>query len=377
MDYIATTLGLKVAYMPWNFTGDMPYFITDRYEIQKVTLGPTQALVLKLKAEFPTVSTLQKHIARIQKSEHFPVLIELETVSKYRRDTLIKAGIPFVVPGKQLYLPFLGAVLNERCDPEVGSAEKLLPSAQAIFFYYLYSKQDNIYISNAVRDLQYSAMSVSRASRQLVQTGLFEERKKGVRKLLIARYNRKEMFRRMHPNCSRYKESGGARCSNHYISEGTVYAAITQEIEKMLADGFLSRHSTKIIADYEKRLANMDVDIHQLSVKQEELSNALLEVYEAYTRHCTTKDEFKNQSEHLSMEHTDCEIKVQALIAEKGRCKEQLGKFIRLISALREYQESRTLTRELIEVFVERISIFPQQRIELVLVVPELAASLR
>jgi len=178
-------------------------------------------------------------------------------------------------------------------------------------------------------------------------------------------------------NCSRYKESGGARCSNHYISEGTVYAAITQEIEKMLADGFLSRHSTKIIADYEKRLANMDVDIHQLSVKQEELSNALLEVYEAYTRHCTTKDEFKNQSEHLSMEHTDCEIKVQALIAEKGRCKEQLGKFIRLISALREYQESRTLTRELIEVFVERISIFPQQRIELVLVVPELAASLR
>jgi len=154
-------------------------------------------------------------------------------------------------------------------------------------------------------------------------------------------------------------------------------AAITQEIEKMLADGFLSRHSTKIIADYEKRLANMDVDIHQLSVKQEELSNALLEVYEAYTRHCTTKDEFKNQSEHLSMEHTDCEIKVQALIAEKGRCKEQLGKFIRLISALREYQESRTLTRELIEVFVERISIFPQQRIELVLVVPELAASLR
>ena len=43
MDYIGTTLGLKVAYMPWNFTDDMPYFIKDRYEIQKVTLGPVQA----------------------------------------------------------------------------------------------------------------------------------------------------------------------------------------------------------------------------------------------------------------------------------------------------------------------------------------------
>ena len=89
------------------------------------------------------------------------------------------------------------------------------------------------------------------------------------------------------------------------------------------------------------------------------------------------KDEFKNQSEHLSVKHTDCEIKVRTLIAEKGRCKEQIGKLSRLISALREYQESRTLTKELVEAFIERISIFPQQRIELVLVAPELAASLR
>ena len=178
-------------------------------------------------------------------------------------------------------------------------------------------------------------------------------------------------------NCSSYKESGGARCSNHYISEGAVYSAITQEIEKMLADGFLSGHSTKIIADYEKRLANIDADIHQLSVKQDELSNALLEVYEAYTRHCTMKDEFKNQSENLITEHTDCEMKVRTLIAEKGRCKEQLGMLTRLISALREYQESRTLTKELVEAFIERISIFPKQRIELFLVAPELVASLR
>ena len=178
-------------------------------------------------------------------------------------------------------------------------------------------------------------------------------------------------------NCSSYKESGGARCSNHYISEGAVYAAITQEIEKMLADGFLSGHSTKIIADYEKQLANIDTDIHQLSVKKEELSNALLETYEACISHRIMKDDFKNQSERLSAEHTECEIKERTLIAEKGRCTEQIGKLNRLISALREYQASCTLTKELVEAFIERISIFPQQRIELVLVAPELAATLR
>lgn len=178
-------------------------------------------------------------------------------------------------------------------------------------------------------------------------------------------------------NCSSYKESGGTRCSNHYISEDSVVTAITQEIDKMLADGFLSGHSTKIIADCEKQLANIDADIHRLSVKQGELSNALLEAYEACISHRIMKDAFKKQSERLSAEHTECEIKERALIAEKGRCKEQLGKLTRLISALREYQDSRTLTGELVEAFIERVSIFPQQRIEIILVVTELAASLR
>lgn len=199
MDYIGATLGLKVTYNPWAFLNDMPYFITDRYDIQKVALGPVAALMITLKSDFPSVNTLQKHIVRIQKAEQIPVFIKLESISKYRRDALIQAGVPFVVPEKQLYLPFLGAVLTERCDPELESAENLLPSAQAIFFYYLYSKQDRIYVSNAVKELQYSAMSVSRAAKQLVQTGLFEECKEGVQKLLIAKYDRKEMFERMRP----------------------------------------------------------------------------------------------------------------------------------------------------------------------------------
>ena len=88
----------------------------------------------------------------------------------------------------------------------------------------------------------------------------------------------------------------------------------------MLADGFLSGQSAKIIAVYEKQLASIDAGIHQLSVKQKELSNALLEVYEACISHRITKEEFKNQSEHLSAEHTECEIKERTLIAEKGRC---------------------------------------------------------
>lgn len=199
MDYIAQTLGLEVTYTPWAAANDVPYFIADRYEITRMTIGSADALMLTLKTELPNIGTLKKHIARIQKAEAVPVVVKLESITRYCRDTLIKAGISFVVPGKQLYLPFLGAVLSERYEPKAAERMKLIPSAQVLFLYCLYGKRAQFYIQDAVRDLGYSAMSVSRAARQLVQTSLFEEHKKGVQKILSAKYDRKELFRQMLP----------------------------------------------------------------------------------------------------------------------------------------------------------------------------------
>ena len=57
MDYISEVLNLQVTYTEWAFTKDMPYLISDRYEIRKVTIGSAPALLLQLKAELPPIST--------------------------------------------------------------------------------------------------------------------------------------------------------------------------------------------------------------------------------------------------------------------------------------------------------------------------------
>ena len=176
-------------------------------------------------------------------------------------------------------------------------------------------------------------------------------------------------------NCRSYKESGGARCSNHYISQNFILAAIAQGLERILSDGFLCGRSEAMIADYEKQITKIDVDINQFSEKQNELSTALVDVYEAYRNHRITKDAFKQQSELLSAEHTECEMKERALLSEKTKYKEQLRQLTHLITMLRTYQDSYALTRELVEAFIERILIFPQQRIEFILVVPNLVVT--
>ena len=199
MEYIEKILGFPVVEMPWEHLAEMPYFIQDKYDIKKAAIGTVSALFLYPKNELDRIEALKKQISRIQKAETLPVVFILPSVGRYRRDKLIEARMAFVVPGKQMYLPFIGTYLTERCDAETVKLEKLQPAAQVLFFYYLYQRKPRVYLSDAVKDLGYSAMTMSRAAKQLVQTELFAESKDGVNKVLTGRLEGRELFEKMRP----------------------------------------------------------------------------------------------------------------------------------------------------------------------------------
>ena len=197
MEYIEKVLGLHVSRQTWEHLQKMPYYIQDRFNIERVSLGSMATLFVYPKAELDHMTALQKHIARIQKAENLPVVIVLPAISRYRRDAFVEMKIPFVVPEKQLYLPFIGTYMQERFDREEAKLEKFQPATQVLFFYYLYQGEKNMYMSGSVRDLGYSAMTISRAAKQLVQTGFFTESKDGVQKILTGTVQGRELFEKV------------------------------------------------------------------------------------------------------------------------------------------------------------------------------------
>lgn len=199
MDYIEKVLCLQVRYQVWEKISEMPYFIVDRYNLQRVIIGDVKTVFIEPIYELDQINTIKKHIARIQKVDNVPVVLLLNAITRQRREYLIGAKIPFVVPDKQLYLPFMGAVLQEKYDVGIVPVEKLPPSAQLLLFYYLYQKKERVYTVNAVEALGFSAMTITRATRQLLSTGLFELEKEGVQKILIGKYSGKELFDKATP----------------------------------------------------------------------------------------------------------------------------------------------------------------------------------
>ena len=184
MEYLEKMLGVSVKYHRWKGELELPYYITERYEMRLVELDEMKCIFLWPKDKLSQIVSLKKQLRRIQMEEALPVVFIMDMTDAYRRTAFIKAHISFIVPDSQIYLPFMGTCLEEKYRMEIQSAETLQPSTQLLLFYWAYREQKRLYMNEAVKSLGLSAMTVTRAFRQLEETGLFTVGKEKVQKYL-------------------------------------------------------------------------------------------------------------------------------------------------------------------------------------------------
>ncbi len=231
MEYLNHVLGIRVIYKD-NLPKSIPNFIDARYRLQKVVLDDKEAVFLYPKTELEAVSAIKKHIDRVQRTEGVPVVLVLTKLTYRQKEYLLRDHIPFIVEGKQIYLPFMAVYLQERGDGERQETETMLPSAQMLLLHYIYCGCKELLTSEASRKLSFTSMSISRASRQLEDMGLIRTKKRGVQKVIFSEKTAEELFfvaRRYF--CNPVKR--------------TVYVPKTEIKEKLLISGYsaLSEYS--------------------------------------------------------------------------------------------------------------------------------------
>lgn len=199
MEYIRTLLGIKVEYKTVDNL-HFPNFIVSRYQIQKAVLDGVDVFFLHPVTELDAVGTLKKHIARVQKVENIPVVLILEQLAYRQKEYLLREKIPFIVNGKQVYLPFMAIYLQERGDAEKIDKKELLSASQVVLLYFIYHGSGKQIMSRAVMDLELTSTSVSRAVRQLEELGLLRTEKDGVQKILYSELSGAELFQKAHNN---------------------------------------------------------------------------------------------------------------------------------------------------------------------------------
>lgn len=193
MEFLKSVLGIHVVHFD-NDAVSAPNYIHARYRLQEVTLDGKKAIFVYPKAEMDPVDAIKKHLERIQKTAGAPTVLVLNHLTHRQREYLLRDRLPFIVEGKQIYLPFMAVYLQARCDSERLEITSILPSTQLLLLYYIYHGCGELLTSDAANALSFTATSISRASRQLADFGLVQAEKRGVQKVIYSKKEPRELF---------------------------------------------------------------------------------------------------------------------------------------------------------------------------------------
>ena len=193
MDYLNYILGIKVRYLndPVN---PMPNFIFDRYKLQRVLLDDKSAVFVNPKSELDSINSVKKHIDKIEQTEDAPAILVLDKATSRQKEYLLRDHIPFIVEGKQIYLPFMAIYLQERNDSEKPDVSLILPSAQMLLLHFIYNGCAAMPATDAANALGLTPTSISRASKQLTEMGLITAGRIGVQKVISSGKSPEQLF---------------------------------------------------------------------------------------------------------------------------------------------------------------------------------------
>ena len=141
----------------------------------------------------PTPAAVESHVRLVSEQlGGIPVVYAAKRIVSYNRLRLLARRIPFVVPGRQLYLPFLNMVMTEVGTKKVKEFSSLGVAAQMILLAYLNRQNDGVSIAEAVDLTGYTRVSVMKAFDELEYFGL-AMRDRATHKLVFAE-DRKGLF---------------------------------------------------------------------------------------------------------------------------------------------------------------------------------------
>ena len=256
---LTSVFGIPVRYEVWNHQDSLPIYIAGSYDFHTVYIGGKRCILLVPIEELATLPALRKQITKIQQIDNVPIVFQLPAISNYRRRCFIENNIAFITE-KQIFLPFIGTMLTDEKISQVPQSlnGKFVYSTQQFFLLYLYSKKKRLYISEARKVLPFTAMTLTRAVKQLESTGLFLASKNGVNKFIESKYSRYELFEK----AKRYLNTPVRRTGyidKTQVTKDMVFSGETALSEKTMLNP--SRVVTYAISErnYDKTLLNEEL----------------------------------------------------------------------------------------------------------------------
>ena len=168
-EYLSDIYDEDIVIKKVELNNQLPLFLQMAYEFFEGTIQGHVCLFCQPTDDNLSIRSFYKNYNRIMdySGNRIPVLI-VDFLKSNERAFLLKNRLPFVIPFKQLYLPFAGMVLAEKKTTPKIRPDFFSPSTQCVYLFLFYNNDLTEHTSAEIsRRINYSAMTVSRAVREL------------------------------------------------------------------------------------------------------------------------------------------------------------------------------------------------------------------
>lgn len=188
LSYLHEALGLEPKVDRWAGAAKAPYYLQEAFEFRELMLLEQRLLLaIDRRTKSPPAAGIREQMDTLQRIAGIPVAYVARALASHERKRLIHQKVPFIVPGNQLYLPWAGIDLREYFRQRSKASDAALsPSTQALLITALLrTPWEPVWRpAPAATTLGYTAMTVSRALKDLTEMGIGEIRREGRTQLL-------------------------------------------------------------------------------------------------------------------------------------------------------------------------------------------------
>ena len=139
----------------------LPLKFRGNYELFSVYQDSVEWIIAKPKKEL-RLNALRYDRSQIEKTAGLNCALYFNKLNYYTKETMLNEGIPFILEGKQVFLPFLGMLLSENDDRRLVPVHTISFLTQKLILCALYEKWNDMNATKIAEKLGVTKMSVSR-----------------------------------------------------------------------------------------------------------------------------------------------------------------------------------------------------------------------
>lgn len=170
VEYIEKLLHLKAEEFAFEQIAVLPLYLKNAYTYSILKLVGVECLAVKPK-EKTNLASVRKHYRQLKKITGLECVFVFEELSRYAKQRMTAEGMPFIIEGKQIYMPFMGVAIGH-ANRQFAEVDEISFLTQKLLLTAVYQHWHKVLLCEAAGLINVSDMSISRCFDEIEAVGL-------------------------------------------------------------------------------------------------------------------------------------------------------------------------------------------------------------